>query len=38
MLPPTISVSESTCGTTIPLLSQEQQNFIAQCNGDEDKN
>ena len=38
VLPPTISVSDSTCGTTVSLLSQEQQDFIAQCNADEDKN
>ncbi|MGB2110405.1 MAG: hypothetical protein ACPHY8_00240 [Patescibacteria group bacterium] len=38
VLPPTISVSDSTCGTTIPLLTQDQQDFIAQCNADEDKN
>jgi len=38
ILPPTISVSDSTCWTTLPLLSNEQQEFIAQCNWDEDKN
>ena len=38
VLPPTISVSDSTCGTTVSLLTQDQQDFLAQCNWDEDKN
>jgi hypothetical protein len=32
MLPPTITVTQSTCGPTIPLLNQEEKEYLAQCN------
>jgi hypothetical protein len=38
MLPPTITVTESTCGPTIPLLNQEEKDYLAQCNWDVNKN
>ena len=38
MLPPTITVSDSTCGPTLPLLSNEDKEYLEQCNWDVDKN
>ena len=38
MLPPTITVNESTCWPTLPLLSNEDKEYLEQCNWDTDKN
>ncbi|MCP4523052.1 MAG: hypothetical protein GY828_02425, partial [Candidatus Gracilibacteria bacterium] len=38
MLPPKISVSDSSCGPTLDLLSEEDRDYIEQCDGDTDKN
>lgn len=38
ILPPTITVSHSTCWPTIPLLSLEDQEYLEQCHWDVDWN
>ena len=38
MMPPTITVSDSTCGPTLDLLSNEDKEYLEQCNWDVDKN
>ncbi|MCP4522890.1 MAG: hypothetical protein GY828_01590, partial [Candidatus Gracilibacteria bacterium] len=38
MLPPKITVNESSCGPTLDLLHDEEKDYIKQCNGDTDKN